>query len=694
MSDTINLTQKDQELLTAAENRKWHLIAPLIFEGANINAFYSDGSNAGKTVLWHALYAREAFLSRALIRRLANVDTKEIKNGVTGKSLLHLAIRNNDDETAIMLINKGADVNYSPCEKESILLLALQNAYDDNMSRILIENGADVNGAIDNGLSEIAGEMVLFEKWGVLLLAIDHGLDLNARFSYDDINSCILFHAALCGEWDIVRLLLERGAELENGCVIEGINVPSVSWLIVERGPEILKSLLLNKGVDVEILSNDKKSVREYMLFFACVGENAFLKKALDLGANVNLTPSFGVHAGKTALWFMCEPYFFCCEFDVLSMMEYLIKLGANLNVFPINGGYPGASPLWKAVHSLQWGLAIKLVRAGADMKLRPTDGEYKDIHVFFWVFRYDINTDPLLIELTRILDLPLENINVTLNDKYNKGETLVLLAAQCGCWDFVIKLIKAGADPTAQDRTKDNIYRFLESTGKVQALIFILLASTNNNNAPYDKNLLSYKQRNIYNVAEKICASFKRCPFVRETIDESRSILSTRLGRIGHQEALDYMSDEWLTQEIMEKLGLNYDSLKEHIQFIKANLMKGRQSEPFDSIRALENSILDEHYDVIFSNILAEFRKNMKLHGGNHSFDKITKKNCHNVFLPIYERRKLILSIESGKDKLYFTKPERLAIYSNAASIDEIVGAPIANVGNIGRYFKKVLLV
>jgi len=692
MSETINLTQKDRELLAAAENRQWHLIAPLILEGANINAFYSDGSHAGKTVLWHSLNGREALLSRALIRRISNVNAREIKNGASGESLLHLAVRNNDEETVLMLINKGANVNYSPCEKESILLLALQSAYDGNIPRILIENGADVNGIVDNGFSQIAGEIVLYKKWALLLLAIDHGLDVNAKFSYEGINSCILFHAALCGEWNIVRLLLERGAELENCCIIEGIIVPSVLWLIAERGPEDLQNLLLSKGIDIEKLSNDKKSFCEYMLFFASVGENDFLKKALDLGADVNLTPSYGIHAGKTALWFMCEPYFFCCEFDVLAMMECLINLGANLNITSINGEYPGASPLWMATHAWEWDLAIKLVKAGADISLRPTAGKYKDIPVFFWVIRSDINTDPSLIELARILNLPLENINVTPDDQYHKGETLVLLAAKYGCWDFVTKLIKAGADPTAQANTQDNIYRFLEHADKIQALIFILLAATNHNNANYDENLLSCAQRHTYDVAVKICASFRRGPFVRETIDESRTVLSTRLGRIGYQEALDYVTDEWLIQEIMEKLGLNYDSLKEHVQFIKSNIMRSIQSEPLDFTGALESDILSEHYDVIFSNIIAAFRKNMKLHSDSHSFDKITKKNCHNVFLPIYERRKLILSIESGKDKLYFTRAERSAIYSNAASINEIVGAPIAAVGNIGQYFKRIL--
>jgi ankyrin repeat protein len=146
---------------------------------------------------------------------LTNLDAQDQKHG----TLLHWAVHFNDVASAKLLLDRGAGVNVRANGVTPLRDVAPRDGDKRmlEMLRLLLDAGADPNAGDDAGCTLMMklcmraeapsfAEIVL----PAAQLLFDHGLDANAR---DEGGSTALGYAAAAGRADVVKLLLEHGAD-------------------------------------------------------------------------------------------------------------------------------------------------------------------------------------------------------------------------------------------------------------------------------------------------------------------------------------------------------------------------------------------------------------------------------------------------------------------------------------------------
>jgi ankyrin repeat protein len=186
------------------------------------------------------------------------------------------ALKAEDYESAISLINAGVDVNQAGEWGITPLLLAAMKGHAE-VAKLLLDRGADVNKADENRgapLSWAARE----GHTEVARLLLKRGADINQA---DEWGQTPLLVTALNGHAEVARLLLERGADVnkaeKNGRII-------LIWAAVHGHTEVAR-LLLERGEDVNQAAKDGRTP---LLCAAKRGQREIVKLFLQYGAPIN----------------------------------------------------------------------------------------------------------------------------------------------------------------------------------------------------------------------------------------------------------------------------------------------------------------------------------------------------------------------------------------------------------------------
>ena len=177
--------------------------------GADVNAIEDDGT----TLLMRAVHGRFTDIAKQLIAAGADVSAHN-RYGVTA---LYLAARGGDAAATRALLVAGVDANTALPGGETALMTAARSGHTDVVAVLLTGSGA-----VDS-LAELAGNTAINERSGYgadapgygsterRVLARQHA-DVNAREQrYGDT---ALMWAAVAGHADVVRLLIEAGADV------------------------------------------------------------------------------------------------------------------------------------------------------------------------------------------------------------------------------------------------------------------------------------------------------------------------------------------------------------------------------------------------------------------------------------------------------------------------------------------------
>lgn len=189
-----------------------------------------------------------------------------------GETPLHVAARVSNEQMAAWLLGRRASVNKPDMQGRTPLDLAAL-ATDPRIARLLIEHGAEVTirGAVALGDASRVRELVqsdpaslrqISPNGGLLTLAVNHGqiemvrllLDLGAdvdeRIHLEELEEPTaswgmpLWHAALGNRFEIAKLLLDRGAD-------PNANVYASGWPLRNAWNHedgMLRKLLLERG--------------------------------------------------------------------------------------------------------------------------------------------------------------------------------------------------------------------------------------------------------------------------------------------------------------------------------------------------------------------------------------------------------------------------------------------------------------
>jgi ankyrin repeat protein len=182
---------------------------------------------------------------------------------------------------------------------------------------------------------------------------VDGGININARSESD--GRTVLVNAAAGGDLNVVKLLLERGADVN---VADNSGYTALHHAIEARYDDVSEVLLSHPKLDPN--ARGLNGVTTLMSYVWRERKDA-VQKLLDRGADVNAQDDDGDSALHGA-----------AQNGNIEIMDLLVAKGANLNLKNKVGGTP---LMWAAVYGHE-DAARRLLERGADPSLKDADGK------------------------------------------------------------------------------------------------------------------------------------------------------------------------------------------------------------------------------------------------------------------------------------------------------------------------------
>jgi len=211
-------TKDEKALLNAAKTGREKSAITLIAKGVDVNrgGVIPDGGYTRKNVTPLMLAAENGHVEivRCLLAAGATVDVQEQTNEPrqSGRTALACACRNNSLETALRLLEAGADPNHRLSHGQTILDEACDGGGVE-LLKLLLKFGANPNGSCGKNDNFALNRAIAGRRFDVAALLLESGADINCS---DDSGETALFKASkgLCAER--VKYLIERSADVRH----------------------------------------------------------------------------------------------------------------------------------------------------------------------------------------------------------------------------------------------------------------------------------------------------------------------------------------------------------------------------------------------------------------------------------------------------------------------------------------------
>lgn len=262
-------------LMIASSYGHYDIAKALIDNGALVNLRADDGFNA----LMEAVRTGNIEIAKLLIEHNSDIN---IKNK-DGKNMIMIACEKGNEEMFNILIENNADINEKSSWGASALIYASEKG-NINIMQYLIDNGIDVNGkADDNGDTPLLWAVTGENPYEASKLLIENGANVNATNDSGVAPATIL--AASTPK--VVKLLKDNGADLDTKFLDY---YPPIAIAAGAGNLEIVKALVEN-GADVNYYPNDIN----YTAIFHAIDQHNYevaeylFKNGVDL--NIKMKP-------------------------------------------------------------------------------------------------------------------------------------------------------------------------------------------------------------------------------------------------------------------------------------------------------------------------------------------------------------------------------------------------------------------
>ncbi|MBU1109953.1 MAG: ankyrin repeat domain-containing protein [Candidatus Riflebacteria bacterium] len=220
-----------------------------------------------------------------------------------------------DPRSVDTLLQAGCPANATDSEGCTPLLRALDSGANDEVIRILVNAGADVNAILPLRASPSALHLaVMNHETEIVRLLLDHGARVNVL---DQLGATPLFTAISCNRFDSARLLLQNGAEVNLGT---GRSV--LMFAMQSEIPQDILETIISKSGDISNTGAIQTA--------ALSGRFETVKFILTKGADINsVSPEFDA------------PLHCACLTGQASTTIWLLENGANPNIRNSDGTTP-----------------------------------------------------------------------------------------------------------------------------------------------------------------------------------------------------------------------------------------------------------------------------------------------------------------------------------------------------------------
>lgn len=407
----------------------------LLDNGADANA----ANSAGVTALMSAAGAGRAEVVRVLLEKGAEVNAVA-QDGTTAQIL---ASRNGHADIVRLLTGKGGRAaDGLPCDSRTsesmpIPLLYSAGFGDTKNLTCLLDNGANVNTINDKTGSTALMVAARAGNANAVRLLIERGADVNA---VDKEGGTALKNAARIGHTDVVRVLLEKGADV-NAVTQDSL---TVRILAARKDKELagIVRLLMEHGAQLDIASPGGVPAQDS----AAGHHNEIAASPCDTRISEASFPT---------------PLLYSTRNGDIKNLRCLLEHGADVNAMDNKTGY---SALMVAGLSDQAEAARLLIEKGANINAISTNEEGVTALMLAMMRgrlmrsatqEIDNGTGHLLIEKGADVNIADKNCN-----------TALMFAVKTGRANIVRMLIKKGADVNVANKNGITALR-LAQTGK-----------------------------------------------------------------------------------------------------------------------------------------------------------------------------------------------------------------------------------
>lgn len=438
----------------AAEQRNLASARQLLQEQADVNAPQPDGATAvAWAAYWDDLEMAELLIaagadvnaandlgvtplmlaalngSEAMVERLLAAGASATVTRTSGESALTLAARVGSVPVAKRLVAAGADVNVQTRQGDTPLMFAAAERHPA-VARLLIEVGADVEARTESTVRparrmappDKEEEPRLLRKNQAVAVA-----QLPKDGDYDpprpEGGFTPLLHAAMSGDLETVRALVEAGADL-NGAAADGLTPVMVA--IIKHNPAVAL-YLLEMGAD----PNRAEAGFTALHAAAVTGQEDVVKLLAAKGADLNARVTMPLRLSAAFI-----PY--------------------NPDLVAGRLSQVGATPYMQAAKAVNPEMMRLLVDLGADPRLTADDGtsaimlaagmgkrSLSDMFAFVQYYSWD---EPRAIETIKLA----KELGGDINAKNEFGETALHGAVYHAANQVVKYLVDSGADINA----------------------------------------------------------------------------------------------------------------------------------------------------------------------------------------------------------------------------------------------------
>ncbi|CAH0045316.1 unnamed protein product [Clonostachys solani] len=306
------LDGRNKPLYVAASCGRGTIVEQLLKHGADVNAI-STSEDLNDTALEGALAGGHIDIAQQLIKHGANVNARSKRHvsalyqaiamgfghiveqlldlgadpNVAGDrgTALHEAVKGGHEGMIQQLIDHGADIDSHSEALKGTPLCAAVYADRGEIVRLLLQNGANVNGT-DLNYGFALHTAVRNSQWAILQQLLDQSADVNVT-GYDDDRTALQV-AVYHGRQDVALQLLQHGAKANaTGDFFEG---PALI-MAARRGYTEIVRQLLEYDADIDAISwSDGTALHAA----ASRSQSEIVQLLLDRGADVNIVGQFG----------------------------------------------------------------------------------------------------------------------------------------------------------------------------------------------------------------------------------------------------------------------------------------------------------------------------------------------------------------------------------------------------------------
>jgi ankyrin repeat protein len=292
------------------------------------------------------------------LNQLTSDLVKLRSRGIDIESLINFLIDEEDYEKLKYINFDNLDININEVDKNeaTMLMRICKISKDYDIIKNLLKSGSNINQKDKDGLTPLMYAIKYNHKnIQISKFLIENGADVNLLNNYD--SSPLMLACGISENLELIKLLIQSGSNINQ----QNKDGWTALMIAIRHNKDIsMIKLLIEQGSDINIINNYQCS----SLMIACRNSNSLelIKLLIDAGSNVNQQST----DGWTALMLTIE------YINNIEITRYLIENGANVNLSEKENWTP---LMFACRYSNDLELIKLLIKAGSDVNHKDKDG-------------------------------------------------------------------------------------------------------------------------------------------------------------------------------------------------------------------------------------------------------------------------------------------------------------------------------